>query len=175
MKTKDPILVIAVLLFAVACNKPTGCNMNELYESEQNIIPEKCDYCINYASSEIPFLNHDDYNSALVVEGNFKYYVKKETEYPYFSHNGDTIKMFGFIMEESGDTLLLSNHKTPPIGGSYPVIVLIDTTLQSANIDKDKECYVTGILRFPSLGNISFSDEKCQQIPFDFYVIDIHN
>ena len=166
-------MFLVIILFS--CTKPIGCNMNELYESEQNIIPEKCDYCINYASSEIPFLNHDDYNSTIVVERNFKYYVKKETEYPYFSHNGDTIKMFGFIMEKTCDTLLLSNYKTPPIGGTYPMIVLIDTTQQSANIDNDKKCYVTSVLNFPSLCDISFSDEKCQQIPFDFYIIDIHN
>lgn len=174
MKIKCFLLMFLVIVL-FSCTKPIGCNMNELYESEQNIIPEKCDYCINYSSSEIPELLSDDYNDVVAVYRNFTYYVKQASEYPYYSHKGDTVKMYGFIVEKKNDTLFFSNHDAYPIGGSPIVIKLIDSSSLANNIDESEECLVTGVLDFPSTENMVFSDDKCQRIPFNFHVVEINN
>ena len=167
---------LMIITFALgACNKQVGCNMNELNENDGIAVPEKCDYCINYSSSEIPELLSDDYNDAVAVYRNFTYYVKQASEYPYYSHKGDTLKMRGFIIEKATDTLSLSNHETNPIGG-YPIVIkLIDSSSLVNNIDESEECLVTGVLDFPSTENMVFSADKCQRIPFIFHVVEISN
>lgn len=45
----------------------------------------------------VPALKHDNYNTVLAVNQNFYYASVDNKDYPYYSHEGDTIMFYGNV------------------------------------------------------------------------------
>lgn len=166
------ILVIGGVLLVYGCNRQKECRIGMVYNSQT----EDCD-CFNRSVSEIPELSSDDYNSVLVLRWNFDYNVKSYTDYPYYSHQGDTIKVYGWFWEDI-DTILYGDT-APWIGVDCPRLKLSSIQDFAGLFDKKDTCFLTGILEYPNhLDKKAFTEPIEECFLMDDYmlrVVEIHN
>lgn len=122
------------LLVMSSCHKESGCKQP-------------------YSPEEIPELVTDSYNTCEAVVRNytFRFCGSDFGPYPQKSHEGDTIKVCGYIHKNH---LVSGNSYIPlydgdPDGADLSVYVLSGEL--SDTIDYSKKCYVEGLLYFNSL------------------------
>ena len=122
-------------------------------------------FCGCYHNCESPFpdapaLNANEYNSCNTVMGKYTHPVKQMRNYPYWSDEGDTIKVCGWIEHSYGNPIKATdsldlmffmsddsiNALDPSYhGGGLPfesAVYLMDS------IDLEKECYIIGTISF---------------------------
>lgn len=132
---KKILLAMALVLFVLSgCDKTGGCQQPFLQE-------------------EIPELITEGYNTCKAVVKNYKYLIcdGQLGNYPYWSHEGDTIKVCGYIYKEwNGDHLMpLFDSPDNQIGQYYLYIDLVGTF--SDDFDISEKCYIEGKLYFNPL------------------------
>ena len=107
-----------------------------------------------YKSKEIPKLKQNDYNSCEAVCKNYTYLIcGSEASYPYWSHKGDTIMVYGYIFDGWG-----GNRSHFPLSNStisHDILLYInayDSPVQlPEEFDMSKKCYIKGRLDFHPL------------------------
>lgn len=128
---KKYLLVMVLVLFVLyGCHKNSGC--------QQPFTPE-----------EIPELTADGYNTCEAIYKNYTYLIcGSEANYPYWSHEGDTIKVCGYIYKGWNGNHLVPLFDSPDnqIGQHYLYIDMAGTF--SDDFDISRKCYVKGMLYF---------------------------
>lgn len=175
---KNVVILMAMtgVLLVCGCNRQKECYRNMVYNEES----KRCD-CFNRDKSEIPELSSNTYNSVLVVRRNFDYNVMSYSDYPYFKHQGDTLKVYGWFWEsddESLDTVLFGDTE-PWLGVDCPKVTLLNIRDFTGLFDKTDTCFLTGILEFPKHLGKNVSNEPTEEcFLMDDYVlrvVEIHN
>ena len=129
------ILLATIVIFCLFC----GCK-------KQCVQP--------YQSDEIPALKANDYNSCAAVCKNYTYLIcGSEASFPYWSHEGDTIMVCGYISDWDGESLLLPLYDSPDHTNPECCINvgLYNYPTAPEEIDVSKKCYIRGCLFFNSL------------------------
>lgn len=175
-------LMLYMILFSitlVGCIKQKDCHYGMTY----NLTTKDCE-CINYAPEEIPELSQNEYNSIGVVNKNFHYLVKKDADYPFYSHEGDTIHVYGWVFEanptaseEKGYYLI--DQPSVPIGSSCEALPLHNLEQYFGTFDGEEKCFVKGILEFPKSatdgGSIGADEQICHSVNYSVRVFEINN
>ena len=92
-KTVGLFILASIAVVLVSC-KEKSCGYAQM---EYNPGTKQCD-CIQFLDSEnAPELKKNDYNSVLAVNQNFYYASVENKDYPYHSHEGDTIMFYGNV------------------------------------------------------------------------------
>ena len=173
------LFMFLLLITFCGCVKQKECSYGMTY----NAATKDCD-CINYAPEEIPELSQNEYNSIGVVNKNFLYLVKKDSDYPYYSHEGDTILVYGWVWEvhpvASDEKVYdLIDQPSVPVGSSCETLPLINLENFLGTFDGNEKCFVKGILEFPfsvMKGEKIVSDEQiCHSVKYSIRVIEINN
>ena len=134
------VLSVLVLSFIVGCNKLGNCK--------------------KYNQGEKPVLLKDDYNTCKTITRNFTYAVRNKSEYPYWSSEGDTLWVYGYMkplgqMEfrdesywnirlfDEADAASMNDYSSYFINAGIPIeMVEMDTVNLSCR------CYLKGLLTF---------------------------
>lgn len=151
--------------------------------------------CGCYHNCESPFLdaptlNANGFNTCIAVMGKYTYPVKKMKYYPYWSDEGDTIKVCGWIEHSNGNPIKASDSLDLMFSMSDDSITALDSSYHGAglpfecavclmdSIDLEKKCYITGTLSFDPKykligGPPDFSSCVCPQ--YSIRVVKIEN
>ncbi len=131
------LATIVITCFMIGCKK---------YQCEQP-----------YQSNEIPVLKTNNYNSCKAVCMNYKYLIcGSEASFPYWSHEGDTIMVCGYIYEDwDGDRHLFPIVDSPNNANEREFLLHINSIGSSVQlpeeVDVSKKCYIRGRLAFDPL------------------------
>lgn len=111
-----------------------------------------------FNQNEIPLLKPNDYNSCEAICKNYHYRLcdGNQNEYPYWSHQGDTIMICGYMHEywdgNRGHFLLFDS---PNNANEYLFCININTygslVQLPEDVDISKKCYIKGRLYFTPL------------------------
>ena len=108
---------------------------------------ETCNPHGEYDFSDVPALN-EGYNSCTSVYAHFYYESLDNTNYPYYSNTGDTIRCCGYVVNttfaEEGAWVQFLMADSP---GDLCIFVECDSAQFNA-INTAEKCYVTGCLYF---------------------------
>ncbi|MBR4912978.1 MAG: hypothetical protein IKZ54_09095 [Bacteroidales bacterium] len=190
---KNVVILMAItgILLLCGCNRQMECYKNMVYNSQTedceckqgmvyNEEAKRCD-CFNRDKSEIPELSSNTYNSVRALRMNFDFNVMSYADYPYYNHQGDTLKVYGWFWEsddESLDTVLFGDTK-PWLGVDCPKLTLLNIWDFAGFYDKTDTCFLTGILEFPNhLGKNASNEHTEECFLMDDYVlrvVEIHN
>lgn len=145
MKTLQFLIAICVLCFAaVSCER--SCD----YDKEYNSRKLKCECIQEWDSDDAPALSHNDYNTCYTVLSHFYYASVGNKDYPYYSHEGDTIMCCGYANKiyyaENGAwaQISMSDDSLAQSG----IIWLEVDSLRLHSIDIRQKCFVKGTLSF---------------------------
>lgn len=184
-KTVGLFILASIAVVLVSC-KEKSCRYADM---EYNTVTKQCD-CIQYLDSgNAPKLKKDDYNSVLAVNQNFYYAsVDHITDYPYYSHEGDTIMFYGNVdrMDFSypdSTWVRLTIADASGFSGVGSRLYAECMRPQLEEVDLLNRCYLTGVLTFDGSHehvDIPISDPEADMSPcasrgFMFDIIDIHN
>lgn len=175
-------LITAVIAPLVSC-KDKSCYY---YEQEYNSKTKQCE-CVQYLNSvDAPALKHNDYNSILAINQNFYYASVDNRDYPYYSHEGDTLMFYGNVgrIEYSypdSTWVRLTFFDTSRGNGVGRILEAECLTSQLEGIDMSARCYATGVLTFDFCSAhvawpiASIEPGHCGSRGFFFNIEDIHN
>lgn len=181
-------LYLGMAISAVTIANFTSCKDKTCYYFDQkyNSSTKQCE-CIQMLDIDnVPVLKHDDYNTVLAVNQNFYYASVDNKDYPYYSHEGDTIMFYGNVdhMEYSypdSAWVRLHIHDTSESNGVGRSLEAECLVSELEGIDLSDRCYVTGILTFDWATThveipISAAElGRCRSRGFFFKIEDIHN
>ena len=134
---KKTLLAMALVLFVLSgCNKTDGCQQP-------------------FSQEEIPELIKG-YNTCETIYKNYTYLICDGMleSYPYWKHEGDTIKVCGYLYERwEGDRSLLPlyDYADNLVEHECCIHVRLDAdgiAMLPNHIDNTKKCFVTGQLAF---------------------------
>ena len=194
------VLILLLTVFSLTgCNKEKTetcqCDVDQVYNTKTG----ECDCVQPFAESERPAINTNGYNSWNSVCKHFTYSVKYKyykTAYPYYSHEGDTLLLCGWIdrtpLEKRAYTIDSSLVKITLFEDSssaakctnydefFHFMVCPVTLLEKINADK--KIYVKGILTFNfqdvffgEMCSPSDPDKDCWFVRFAVKVSEIKN
>lgn len=174
-------LITAVIAMLVSC-KDKSCYY---YEQEYNSKTKQCE-CAQYLNSaEAPALKHNDYNSILAINQNFYYASVDNRDYPYYSHEGDTLMFYGnvgrieYSYPDSTWVRLHFHDASAETGIGHSLIADCPRT-QLNGIDLTSQCYVKGVLAFGEITDHfqylnSLPPGTCVSCMLRLDIEDIHN
>ena len=201
MKKKNLILM-AFAMMVVAIPFIQGCRKNQKQKNcfygnnmmVYNPLTNDCE-CINYYEG----MELDTgYNAWLDVAHYMQYYSRQDKpNYPYYSREGDTVKTCGWINHCDGQTLLpnesdslnvqfeISDDSLAAMNAkclSAPIHIEGDLALFDG-IDRDKKCYIKGIISFhPKADELEWDgpadpepSHNCYSARFVLRMIEIRN
>lgn len=175
---RNLFLSLIVLTILCGCDKKKECRYGMIYDS----VSEECE-CQNLSLADIPELSHDNYNSISVINKNFSFLVKQDSDYPFYSHEGDTMKVFGWIWEKhpvasDKSSYVLIDQPAVPVGSSCNALNIVDLERFWGAFNEDEKCYVKGILEFPELletRDITSGEQICHNVKYVIRIIEIKN
>lgn len=158
---KKVFLLFSAVFIFISCQKDHQCKVDQEYNTKT----KECDCVQFFPESERPVLKTDDYNSWYAVRKHFTYRVryKYPETYPFYSHEGDTLLLSGWMDHTPLDKRVYS------IDSSWVQILLLDDSLSAASyisydgdygrfivcpvpmlkgLDMDKKIYIKGLLTF---------------------------
>lgn len=186
---------VVTILVITGCNKKTK---NCYYGNDglaYNPSTDDCE-CVNYFEGmEL----ETGYNTWTDVVHYMQYYSREDKpNYPYYSREGDTVKTCGWINHVDGQTLMEDE-----VDSLYVQFVISDDSLTAMNakrlsapihiegekaffegIDRDKKCYIKGIITFHPKVNDSWwldgpadpePSHNCSTAKFALRLIEIEN
>lgn len=176
-------LITAVIATLVSC-KDKSCYYDD---QEYNSKTKQCE-CVQLLDIEnAPALKHNDYNTVLAVNENFYYASLDNQDYPYYSHEGDTVMFYGNV----GGMVSYSYPDCTWVGftvydtnGGFGVgrsLTVECLAAQLEGIDLTSQCYVTGVLSFDwNTSHIEWpiaalGPGHCVSRGFFLNIVDIHN
>ena len=185
------MVTISVLILLQGCTKKKECRYGNMAYDNQT---RKCE-CVQANTSASPSsLSNMDYNSCEKVQQSFFYLSIDNSDYPYYSHAGDTLKFCGYVKHSYGKPLMYSEDSTfcqftmiddyatamdtlNYNGGFFFIESKVD---KMVDVDLSRKCYVTGVLAFgPTSAKIPWvsmaEPGTCHSADLLFNVIDIHN
>ena len=200
MKKKNLILMalaimVVVILFIQGCEKKKNC-----YYGHNGIVynplTDDCE-CVNYYEGMELGTGYNTWND--VVHYMLYYSRADKPNYPYYSREGDTVKTCGWINHVDGQTLLPNESDS-----LYVQFVISDDSLTAMNadflserihiegdmalfdgIDRDKKCYIKGIITFhPKASDLWWINDgpadpdpshNCSSARFALRMIEIRN
>lgn len=127
---KKYLLVMALALFVLSgCHKNSGCQQP-------------------FTQEEIPELTIDGYNTCEAIIRNYTYMVcdGELIDYPYWSHEGDTIKVYGYIHKAQWIWLFDGFPLFPLYDGEPDNHDLSIYGQLPDTIDYNKKYYIEGVL-----------------------------
>lgn len=132
---KKLLLAMALALFVLSgCDKTRACQQP-------------------FSQEEIPELTTEGYNTCEAVVKNYRYLIcdGQLGSFPYWSHDGDTIKVCGYFYEgwDGGNLCRLYDCPDNQIGQLYLNICLGGTPPDGFDISG--KCYIEGKLHFNPL------------------------
>ena len=165
-----------------------------------NIMPKECEQ-VSDIIGDVPELNKNDYNDCELVNQNYMYFAKWIDDsymehYPaneYFSQQGDTVMIKGFISHGYGDTMsyhngywacYLDSDSLEAMDIEYnpcDVTIFADNKELFSGIDFTRKCYAVTTLQFGNQHGLSGigpspSDFKsCWANLPDFKIVEIKN
>ncbi len=116
--------------------------------------------CSKYNQVEKPELIKDDYNTCKAVNLNFTFAVRNKTEYPYWSCEGDTLWVHGYLRllgqmvfrdENYWNVQLFDEADTTSVSNSLPYFVnagIPVEMIEMDTVDLSCRCYLKGVLTF---------------------------
>ena len=157
---------------------------------------KKCDQL--FSKKEIPNIYDNDYHTCTDVLKNFIYMVRGDSErylehypYPYSSHIGDTIKLYGYVKHSYGNTIhykdnwwycILTDDSISAMNAQDysggPIYAQGDHRDLLDSVDYSKKCYMIGYMTFntPFVFYDSPADPRdCYCLMPYFHVTEIHN
>ena len=179
---KRVFIVISLLALLVSCNVR---------------VPKECEQ-LSDMIGDIPALKKNDYNDCELVNQNYMYFAKWLVDsymeyYPateYFSQEGDTVMIKGFISHGYGDTLVYHNAYWAcyldsdsleamdiEYNPSY-VTIFTDNKELFGGIDFTRKCYITATVQFGnplSMCNTPADPKSCWSNLPDFKIVEIKN
>lgn len=188
MKKISIVLVLAIIVFfSAGCNRQKECFYGLVYNEETN----ECD-CVQKGNRDnIPDITSEEYHNWEDVSAFYEYYVKSKEEYPYNQHEGNTLKVCGWINHYNGqayhlspDSLWaaigLSSDSSAAFSASY--FYSINSRIECSpilldSIDLDQKCFITGTLTFSPyyMFTMMTSQPGCYCPEFALRVTEIHN
>lgn len=174
MKRIRFIVCFVVAVVFLGCAKTKVCHYGTTYSEDT----KDCE-CLNNAQEDIPELLQDEYNSIGVVNKNFIYLVKEDSEYPYYSHEGDTILVYGWVWEahpvaSDEKHYCLIEQPSVPVGSSCGTLQVVDLEQYIGTFDLEEKCFVKGVLEFICSQEVD-DDEHCHSVDYAIRVFDVHN
>lgn len=192
MKKIFSILAIAVLLLTMACNKNKSCSFAMEYNSDT----KQCECVQEVIKEYVKPLDTTGYNSCNTLWDNLIYFSVDNKEYPYYSYEGDTIRVYGYISHYQNSSVFFSSDSA-----FFKICVLSDSTEamfpeqiddgcytkviscygddnQINNILLDEKCFITGVLSFSNPPFGTYSDiikGTCSSAPYHLNITEIHN
>lgn len=180
--------MVLLVISAVTIASFTSCKDKSCYydDQEYNSKTKQCE-CVQYLNSaEAPALKHNDYNSILAINQNFYYASVDNQDYPYYSHEGDTLMFYGNVgrIEYSYPDSTWVRLTFIDAGGGYGVGRSLEAeclTSQLEGLDISDLCYASGILTFDFCSThvawpiASIEPGHCGSRGFFFNIEDIHN
>ena len=196
---KKVFILLLTVFSLTGCNKEKTetcqCDVDQVYNTKTG----ECDCVQPFPESERPVLKTDDYNSWYAVRKHFTYSIryKYPETYPFYSHEGDTLLLCGWMDHTPLDKRVYS------IDSSWVQILLLDDSLSAASyisydgdyesfivspvpmlkgLDMDKKIYIKGLLTF-NFTDLYFGymcspadpDHDCWNISFAVKVLEIKN
>ena len=127
-------IAIFAMFFFMGCGKTEGCKQP-------------------FSQDEIPELQLEGYNTCEAIYKNYTYLVCDGLleSHPYWEHEGDTIKVCGYLYERWGEDRSLLPLVDYSNDNEFCIYVVLDNESEGClpnNIDKSKKIYVTGQLHF---------------------------
>ena len=143
------VLIVSLFMFFAAC-KEKDHDISCQYDMSYNPTTEQCECIQRLNSAEAPALMHDDYNTCIAVSQNFYYASLDNQDYPYYSHEGDTILCCGYAghiyYAEEGAWAQFKLHDDSLPQNGYIWIESESAKLNS--IDLSQKCFIKGTLSF---------------------------
>jgi len=148
---KMVLLVIGTIIpLAFASCKEKDHDISCQYDMSYNPTTEQCECIQRLNSAEAPALMHDDYNTCIAVSQNFYYASLGNQDYPYYSHEGDTILCCGYAghiyYAEGGAWAQFEFHDDSLPQNGYIWIESESAKLNS--VDLSQKCFIKGTLSF---------------------------
>jgi len=148
---KSLLVITLAISVLTSCHKNSGCTYP-------------------FAQEEIPELTTDGYNTCEAIVRNFTYRCNDFRDYPYWSCEGDTIKVCGYIHKKHFGIV---NSPLPLYDGesdNHDLFIHYVSGQLPDTIDYTKKCYVEGILFF----NIEYEMGKSPIVPKIYPIRAIH-
>lgn len=171
--------MILLLITFFGCAKQKECRYGKTY----NPATKDCE-CTNYTLEDIPELSTNEYNSIGVVNKNFLYLVKRDEDYPYYSHEGDTILVYGWVFEayqvaSDWNGYYLIDQPLVPVGSSCETLPLNNLEHYLGTFNGEEKCFVKGILEFPESAinerSMASDEQTCHSVNYLIRVFEISN
>lgn len=136
-----------------------------------------------YDQSEKPEIKKDEYNSCNAILANYIYVIDNANDFPYWEHQGDTVKVCGWVWNERNlnyKILYLTDNPKDTIkdcentGIALGVFGLEEFP---SDFDVSKKCYVTGKLWFYGIapgGDGNPNKRYCYHYPVNINVISMY-
>ena len=162
-----------------------------------NIMPKECEQ-VSDIIGEVSELNKNDYNDCEIVNQNYMYFAKWMDDsymehYPaneYFSQQGDTVMIKGFLSHGYGDTMsyhngywacYLDSDSLEAMDIEYnpcDVTIFTDNKELFSGIDFTRKCYITATVQFGNpllMCNTPADPKSCWATLPDFKIVEIKN
>ena len=172
-----------VSLSFLACKEHDQSCLYELMEYNSHTKQCECMQLLDIENA--PALKHNDYNTVLAVNQNFYYASVDNRDYPYYSHEGDTLMFYGNVgrIEYSypdSTWVRLHFHDTYEGTGIRHSLIADCPRTQLNGIDLTSQCYVKGVLAFGEITDHfqylnSLPPGTCESCMLRFDIVDIHN
>lgn len=178
------VLSVIVSLSFFACKEHDQSCLYELMEYNSHTKQCECMQLLDIENA--PALKHNDYNTVLAVNQNFYYASIDNEDYPYYSHEGDTIMFYGNVgkVEHSYPDSTWVRLSIDDVSGGFGIgrsLIAECPVAQFEGIDTTSQCYVTGVLTF-DLGTShiewpigALAPGHCETRRFFLNIVDIHN
>lgn len=185
------ILLILIAFVVVGCEKNKVCNYSGM---AYNSLTDECE-CVNYYEGMVL---DTGYNLWSDVVHYMQYYSRDDKPYyPYYSREGDSVKVNGWINHKDGKTLLEDE-----IDSRYVQFVVSDDSITAMNakalsapihiegektlfegVDQEKECYMKGVITFHPKSNNAWlvgpadpePSHNCSTVNFALCIMEIKN
>lgn len=136
-----------------------------------------------YDQSEKPEIKKDEYNSCNAILANYIYVIDNANDFPYWEHQGDTVKVCGWMVNKNiskGMLYLTDNPKDTTINDELSSpwlgVEVFGLDLNLSDMNFSKKCYVTGKLRFlhPIGGDGNPNKRYCYYYPLVINAISVY-
>ena len=184
MKTKilTSVLVASFFVIFASC-KDKSCSFEDM---EYDSSTKQCE-CIHAPNLTPPKLLTNGYNTCSDIIDFFYGEVKDNKEYPYFSHEGDTLMVCGWLCNFESDrdslNILMKIQDKPYNGGTIAESNTLNIHVEKNQLDsiENGQYYVRGVLTFtpldidyPIASPSPYSSTFCYAPYFAIKALEIH-
>ena len=143
------VVTITMVVVFVSC-KDKDHDVSCQYDMTYNPSTEQCECIQKWNHADAPSLLLDDYNTCIAVVQNFYYASVGNIDYPYYSHEGDTLLCCGYVSSihytEGGAWIQFQLHDDSLAQNGH--VWVESDSAKFHSVDVSKKCFVKGTLSF---------------------------